>query len=129
MSMPDPQTAFANLAGNVHNRIIFEKVAAATGVVPQNEKQAQDILEIADMLYAAHSAGSVKTAAEAFDPIGDAKNSLASVLGFGQEKSASNDFDGDLAAALMQNPAVYDSVISLKAAEAMELQAALRSNR
>ena len=129
MSMPDPQTAFTTLASTVHNRIIFEKVAAATGVVPETEKQAQDILDIASMLFAAHSAGSIKTAAEAYDPIGNAKDSLVNALGFSNEKTASHDAESDLAVALMQNPALYDSVVSLKAAEAMELQAALRSNQ
>ena len=127
MSMPDPQTAFANIAGGVHNALIFEKLAAATGIVPQNEKQAQDLLDTAAMLFAYHQQGSIKTAAEANDPIGDAKDSLAAVLGF--NKSASAQPAGDIAAALMQNPAIYDSIVSLKAAEAMELQAALRSNR
>lgn len=125
MSMPDPQTAFARLAGNVHNRLILEKVAAATGIVPQNEKQAQDLLETAEMLFAAHQQGTIKTAAEAHDPIGAAKESLANVLGF--NKTASAQPHGDLAAALMQNPEIYDSVVSLKAAEAMDLQAALQS--
>ena len=126
MSMPDPETAFARLAGTVHNGLIFEKLAAAVGVVPQNEKQAQDYLEIAEMLFAKHQEGTIKLASEAYDPVANATGALENVLGFNKAASAYQP-TGDLAAALMQNPEIYDSVVSLKAAEAMELQAALRN--
>lgn len=127
MSMPDPETAFAHLANNVHNGLIFEKFAAATGFVPQNEKQAHDLLETAEMLFAMHQQGQIKTASEAYDPISNAKDALLSVLGHSKTASAPVSAPSDLAAALMQNPAIYDSVVSLKAAEAMELQAALHN--
>lgn len=128
--LPDDTAAFDNLFARVHHPVFFEKLAAA-GFVPQTEAQAQTLLEMGAQLDAVAASPQVKQAEAANDPIQLAKTALDSLLaanGFATEavKQA-----GDVGAAairrvaqaLAADPAIYNSVLTLKAAEAAEYQA------
>ena len=42
----DPQQAYDVLFGNVHLPVFFEKLAPDYGITPENENEAQQLLEI-----------------------------------------------------------------------------------
>jgi hypothetical protein len=124
--LPDPQTAYRNLFDGVHQRVFFHKMAQL-GYVPQTEKQAEWMLEMAGKLRLVDEEAAVKEAADAQDPFAAANAALDAALGragFQSVQKAAYDDEvlsiKQAAAAWAEHPEIYNSVLSLKAAEAEE---------
>lgn len=101
----------------VEAEIIFRKLASA-GIVPQTEKQAQHILQVADRLYAADRDGSLHKTASAVtgraDPFEKAASDLDRLLGANRPRVQPQQF----AKAAAADPDLFNSVLRLKAHEA-----------
>lgn len=124
--LPDPQTAYQTLFNDVHARVFFAKLASF-GYVPESEQQAQQMLTTAGKLRAAEQ--QEKLAADGQDPFAMADHYLTQALGLEPHtKAAAAQAETDVvlraANGLMQDPALYNAVLSLKAAEASQLEAA-----
>jgi hypothetical protein len=121
--LPDPVAAYNHLYDNVHAQVFFGRLASH-GYVPQNEKQAVDLLTLAGKLRVV--ADNEKTAQAADSPYDYAVQALDGVLGQtgfnGQFKTAqANEEDlaiKEAAAELSQDPAIFNSILALKAQEA-----------
>lgn len=60
--------AFNTLVENVHMPVFFSKLAQEYGVVPQNENEAQQLVELSHRLRAAHGQELDKSAGQAAQP-------------------------------------------------------------
>ena len=120
--LPSPEEAYKNLFDGVHTQVFFGKLASY-GIQPATEKEAMDLLTLAGQLR--HVDGSEKQAAESsrFSGAVDALDSIYTETPAGQaQKSAAADLAIEKAAEeLMENPEIYNSVLSLSAAEAAVL--------
>lgn len=128
-TIPDRDAAFNTLYSDIHNRVFFNKLASA-GYVPENMAQAQAYLDMGEQLLAT-STMSIKQAADANDPVLLAKQALDNYLGvnsltYQNHEEAERLSIQKTAAALAQNPEIYNAVLVLKAAEAAELDAQAR---
>ena len=121
-SLPDPQDAYNHLFDGVHAEVFFGKLASY-GIQPASEKEAADLLQLAGQLR--HVDSSEKQASESsrFGGAVSALNSAVNNTPAGQQKQAEAKGEAIKQAAqqLMQDPSVYASVLSLKAAEAAVL--------
>ncbi len=128
-ALPDPQTAYNNLFEGVHARVFFTKLAAA-GYQPRSEQEAAWMLETAGKLRAVSENEQVKQAGVQDNPYYRMNAGLDQILdqyGLGQSKQASYE-EVELgikqaAAQLAADPTFYNSVLSLKAAEAEQMKA------
>jgi hypothetical protein len=130
--LPDAQAAFNNLMAGVHQRVFFNTLHNL-GRPPQSVKQAEAMIDLAEQLERAEQAEGQKTAAAADDPYAVASQLLGRVLEkqgidggldrrFHAEQEASVKEAADVLAA---DATIYNSVLSLKAAEAEDYRAAL----
>ena len=126
--LPEPGVAYDHLFDNVHSKVFFGKLAEF-GYAPQTEKEAQDMLGLAGKLRAAQQDPQVKQAAADSSPFAQANVALDNVLGHagldGHSKEAEaqreDAFLDQAAANMAQDPDIFNSVLSLKAAEAEEI--------
>lgn len=119
-SVPDTQSAFNHLLHNVKNQAFFRKLASF-GRVPQTEKQAQYYVALAERLRTVKQHPTVKAAADAADPIALACRDLDAHLerrGFIDKRAGDEQFAAQAAAQLMEDADTFNSVLSLKFAEA-----------
>lgn len=120
--LPNPVDAYNHLFDSVHAQVFFGKLANY-GVQPTTEKEAADLLTLAGQLR--HVDGSEKRAADQSRFVG-AVSALNSVVGntpAGRQQQAAfaDQAIKQAAEELMQDASVYNSVLSLKAAEAAAL--------
>lgn len=121
--LPDPVDAYNHLFQNVHTQVFLGKLARDYGIQATTEKEAADLFAIAGQLRAQDNP--VKQAADE-SRFGDAASALNSVIEStpeGQQAAAySHDYAVKQAVAdIMQDPSIYNSVLSLKLAEAAQL--------
>ena len=121
-ALPDVQTAYNTLFDGVHQQVFFNKLASY-GFVPQNEKEAAEMLELAGKLRYVEQEEE-KVAADS-SRVSQANVALDNVLGIPraqEEKQAAASDElaaiNQAAAQLAQEPEFYNSVLALKAAEA-----------
>jgi len=121
-SLPDVQTAYNTLFDGVHQQVFFNKLASY-GFVPQNEKEAAEMLELAGKLR--YVEGEEEKVAADSSRVSQANVALDNVLGIprGQDEKLAAAEDeyaaiNQAAAQLAEEPAFYNSVLALKAAEA-----------
>lgn len=127
--LPDPQTSYDTLALGVRARVFFNKLAAA-GIAPRNDDEAHLMLETAGKLRHISESAAVKQAAAEDNPFVQLNNGVDALMaqyGLGQVKAAGFS-DADVAykqaaADLMQDPSIYNAVLSLKAEDAKAVQA------
>ena len=124
-ALPDPTAAYNHLFGDVHARVFFGKLASY-GIQPTTEKEAEDLLQLAGQLRTEDSP--TKQAAES-SRFGGAVSALNNVLSPApanahQQAAITDRTIKQAAAELMQDPSVYNSVLSLKAHEAALLAGA-----
>lgn len=124
-ALPDPTAAYNHLFGDVHARVFFGKLASY-GIQPTTEKEAEDLLQIAGQLRTADSP--TKQAADS-SRFGSAVSALTNVLAPApttahQQRAIADHTIKQAAAELMQDPSIYNSVLSLKAHEAALLAGA-----
>jgi hypothetical protein len=128
-ALPEPQAAFDLLFQNVHSEVFFGKLASA-GVSPRNQKEASDMLELAGRLRVLEEDPRVQKAAQVDSPyarmIADLDEAMAANgLDSGVKAAADREYGvavNQAAARLMQDPNIYNSVLSVKAAQARMLQ-------
>lgn len=126
-TLPDQNQAYNTLYQGIHQQIFFRKCAQA-GLVPRTEGEALAMLETAGKLQAVAQTEQVKSAEEANSPFHQMNAALDSVLTkYGLDAGAPAHQEVDLgfrqaAAALAEDANFYNSVISLKAAEAEEIR-------
>ena len=126
MSLPEPQVAYQNLFDGVHARVFFQKMASYQ-YVPQTQQQAQYMLETAGKLRAVEQSPAIKQAAEQSDPFFLANAHLSQALGLEPQVKIAAAQEEELAIrhaarGIMSDPTFYNSVLSLKAAEAAQFQ-------
>lgn len=118
------QEVIAGLRADLHNRVIFEKVAALTGYVPPSEKAAAELLATAETLYAQHQSGNLKTASEAEDFVTNACRQLNS--SFTKAAGMVPDAAEVIASRFMASrPDLAQGVYQIKVAEAAQAAQAL----
>lgn len=122
--LPAPDAAYSHLFNNVHAEVFFTKLAQA-GYTPANEKEAQDLLELSGTLRGVAQAE--KQAAETQSRFAHPRSRLEQILGnsnvYGGQHKQAQDREAALALSqaasfLMERPDIYNSVLSVKAAEA-----------
>jgi len=126
-NLPDPNTAYDILFQNVHSRVFFNKCAAA-GFSPSNAQEATQMLEIAGKLRQISEHSQVKQAEAQDNPYFQMGSSLDHImqtygLASGPQVMDVNESYKQAADALIVDPTYYNAVLSLKAAEAEQLQA------
>lgn len=124
--LPEPKVAYQNLFDGIHARVFFQKMASH-GYVPQSRQQAQYMLDVAGKLRAVEQSPATKIAAEQNDPFAAMSRHLDEVLGLQPHVKAAAAQEEEIAIrqaarGIMQDPMFYNSVLSLKAAEAAQLQ-------
>lgn len=133
-ALPEPQQAYDHLFRNVHANVFFTKLASR-GYYPQNEKEASDLLELAGKLRVANQNPRVKQASAPRSSFAGASADLDRLLGnmgVDTTKHAAQEEEASIKAAaaqLLNDPAIYNSVLSLKAAEADQIAAAMNLPR
>tara|TARA_R100000005_G_C4863577_1_gene123674 strand:- start:175 stop:573 length:399 start_codon:yes stop_codon:yes gene_type:complete len=116
--LPDVGEAYNNLFEGVHANIFFGKLAQA-GIQPQNEKEAADLIELAEKLRGVNDNEKQAGDSRFSGPV----NALGAVIGEtpqGQQAQAIEEAQSIKAAAaeLAKEPVFYNSVLALKAHEA-----------
>lgn len=126
--MPDGQTAYNNLFQGIHQRVFFNKCAAA-GFKPVNDQQASWMLDTAGRLRFVEQQSGVKQAQDGTDPfyvMNQALQAQMNKMGLdfgGEQRQAEEEWAIKGAAEeLMQDPTFYNSVLALKAEEAEDLR-------
>jgi len=128
-ALPDPQTAYNNLFEGVAARVFFQKCAAA-GFEPRSDEEAHQMLQTAGKLRQIAESNQVKQAGVQDNPYFQMNQNLDGVMqqyGLGKTKQAAYQ-EAEIgyhnaATSLMQDPVFYNSVLSLKVAEAEQLKA------
>lgn len=126
MPLPDPDTAANTMFDRVHSRVFFTKLAQQ-GIVPQTEKEASDLLEMAGRLR--EVAEQEKLASANHSQFGGPLQALNGVLGArgwnGHMKQASEQqFElmvKQASAEAANDPELYNATLSLISAEAAAL--------
>lgn len=127
-SLPNPQEAFNHLYNTVHAPAFFNKLASF-GYQPRTEKEAAELLELAGKLRMVEQDPQVKAASAANSPYAEANQALDRALSaYGLDGSIKQAGAQEreiglrrVASQLAADPAVFNSVLSLKAAEAAQL--------
>lgn len=127
-NLPDPTTAFNTLATKVANSVFFHKCAAAA-LVPRTEEEAQAMLSCSYKLAALAENASVKAAAATSNPflsLDKAADGLMDRFGLSQQKAAAAHANEcrEVSRHFAADPEIYNSVLSLKAADAQRASAA-----
>ena len=119
-SLPEPADAYNNLFEGVHANVFFGKLANH-GFQPQSEKEAADLLQLAGRLR--HVEDNEKAANANYSRFGGAVGALDNAVGSGAQTAELAESQAIKAAAsqLAEDPTIYNSVLSLKAAEAAVL--------
>jgi hypothetical protein len=129
-ALPDTQTAYDNLFLGVRQEVFFQK-CASNGYVPRTAEEAQWMMDTALQLRDAEADPQFKQASDQSSPYYQANQYLRQVLGrygVGTKQAAAQAHAEEAlfqrnAAQLAADPTFYNSVLSLKAAEAQQLKA------
>lgn len=113
--LPNPADAYNQLFDNVHAQVFLSKLASY-GIQPTTDKEAMDLFALAGHLR--HVDNPVKQAADQ-SRFSGAVEALSSVTN--QSPAIREGAIKQAAAELMQDPSVYNAVLSLKAYEASAL--------
>ena len=132
--LPPPDAAFQHLFNGVHQEVFFNKLAAC-GIAPKTAEEAQGYLLLAGKLRATAEDPQIKQAAAATSKISQMNQSLDGVLGDlglggGAKMAAEHEADlsrRQVASYLAQDPGIYNSVLSVKTAEAQAIQQMLHA--
>lgn len=117
-TLPDPQVAYNTLFDGIHQQVFFNKLASH-GYSPQNEKEATEMLELAGKLRFVEDEEEKIASDES--RVSGASQALDNVLGIGGGQAKAQEEAlaiKQAAAAIAEDPTFYNSVLSLKAAEA-----------
>ncbi len=121
--IPDQTSAFQNLTYGVRMKAFFHKLASH-GLVPQNETQAQNFLKLAEDIRYYKQHPQVKQASAAADPVAAAVQDLEAHMqrqGLLQKNAGDELFINRIADEFAADPTMFNSVLSLKVAEAQDV--------
>jgi len=111
-NLPNPRDAYNHVFSEIHATTFFNKLASA-GISPSTDQEVEDLLKLAGTLrpYAAQAAEKTASASR----FGGALNDLSQLTGATQ---ATNQLQSQMAikqaaAAVLQDPAIYQSMLSL----------------
>ena len=132
-TLPDPEQAYGLLSTQIEQQAFFGKLAQHN-IVPQTEKEAVDLMDMSAKLELALGPAGQEKAAQSNSLIGIAAASLNQALGNNPtvKSAAAQDRDRAIhnaAVNLAKNAEIYDSVLSLKQAEADEIAEHLGLNQ
>jgi len=130
-ALPDFQTAYNTLFTNVSAEVFFSKLASA-GIAPADQIQAQELLDLASRLRTIEEDPRYQKQAAAANPSPFGKM-IAELDGYmsangmnGRTKAAATQEHAvavkQAAASLAQNPLLYNSILTIKAAQATQYQ-------
>jgi hypothetical protein len=106
------EQAFNTLVENVHMPVFFSKLAQEYGVVPQNENEAQQLVELSHRLRAAHGQELDKSAGQAAQP-NEFLSAANELLGGAPAQSAAAiPVEKYAAAELAQNPLIREASLT-----------------
>jgi hypothetical protein len=111
------EEAYATIVGELAAPYFFEKLAAS-GIVPESEKEAAELWEAAHKLHVMYTAEQEKAAAAKVNDLTTVNRQLDAQLaasGIGSEKAASF---SDVAALAADKPEIANAVLTLQAAVA-----------
>ena len=101
---------------NVHAPVFFQKLAQDYGVVPENEHEATQLLEMAGKLRYAQQDELSKSAGDRADFLGEANNELSAQLGLpGQATGTDHEFDSAIKQAsveMAKDPVLQEAVLT-----------------
>lgn len=119
---PTPQQAYDFLFRNLHAQVFVEKLASY-GINPQTEDELAHYMELAGKLRQFEDQATVKQASAHMDLVKQANQMLNEQLGIPQ-----NQFDSEeeaaiksAAARVIESPDIFNSILTLKFAEAQRL--------
>jgi hypothetical protein len=125
-TLPDPQTAINTLFNQVSSQVFFQKLASY-GYAPRTPQEAHDMMELAGQLRLLDQEQAQKAASD--NPYGRLVGELNSAMaqhgyrGAQQAQVQEHELAVKSAASrLMQSPAIYNSVLSIEVARAMDQQ-------
>jgi len=129
--LPDPNTAIAQM-DKLATHFFFQRLSQH-GESPINEQQAAQYLKLAATLESAESDPRISKMAQANDPIAEANTALDRFLVRSGVKTGA-DQENEIAlqrqaAEIAQTPEFYNSVLSIKSAEAQAIVAQLNSGQ
>lgn len=132
-ALPPPDMAFQHLFDGVHQEVFFQKLAAF-GIQPKTAEEASGYLTLAGKLRTTANDPTIKQAAAANSKVAEMNQALDGVLGdLGIDsgvKQASeqeaHEARAQIANYLAQDPGIYNSVLSVKTAEAQAIQQLLQ---
>lgn len=124
-ALPSPQEAHDALYQGIHNRVFFHKLAAA-GYHPRSREEAAWMLETGAKLHYMTEAQQVKQAAAQDNPFFQMNRYLDQVasqhgIDFGTKQAAAQEAEVGIkkaAAALAEDPAIYNAVLALRTHQA-----------
>ena len=127
--LPDPQNAYGFISTEVQQKAFFNKLASF-GIQPSTQKEAQDLLDMAGKLRIAQQNGELQKQAENGSRFGKALSALDNTMSRNPrvKQAAEREHDHAVRQAVAQlagDPDIYNSVLSLKAAQADEAAAQL----
>jgi hypothetical protein len=105
------EQAFNTLVENVHVPVFFNKLAQDYGVVPQNEQEAQQLVELSHRLRSAHSEELSKSAGQAEQP-NEFLAAANQLLSGEQSQPAADDVVKQAAAELAGNPLIREASLT-----------------
>lgn len=123
--LPDPDDAYATVFEGVYKRAFFSQLASR-GLQPHNQKEAEDMLQLASRLQAAERQHQQKQAEESGNFYKQALDDLNRLLGVEDangpaQEAARRQYQQSVKSAaeqLTDDPDVYNAVLALKSAEA-----------
>jgi hypothetical protein len=129
VQVPDPAAAYDFLYGQIHAPVFFNKLAQDYGIVPQNEAEAQQLLDMAAEIFAAGQQARQKQASAQGSFLDGAQQSLRMLLG---KQAGARDVNApandrlvkQAAAELTRNPYVRAAALSYQYHLAQQMQGA-----
>lgn len=126
MSLPDPNAAYNHLFDNLRARVVFHKLANVYGIVPADRDEAMAIMDMAGKARLLKQAQATKSASAGQSLILAASKGLDAKLGrhgYGDLSKQAEAREEELsikqaASDFMNDPGIYDAVLSLKASQA-----------
>lgn len=106
------------LQAAIDHPVFFQKLASF-GIAPQTQEEAATMIELGSGLLVAHQQQETKQASGLSSLLAKAKQNIDQTLGVSKQASAFDDRQVNrIADELVNNADIYNSIVSLKAAEA-----------
>lgn len=120
-TLPEPGQAYNLLFENVHANLFLQKLASA-GIVPQTQREVEDLFTLAGKLRHTKQASEQHSESRFGQAVSRLDSTLQSSPGYRRTQAEHAQLAIKQAAdSLMQDPDIYNAVLSLKLHEAAQL--------